>query len=708
MRGRPRAGGERAPGRRRGRPAAIESVAIDQAAEIPIVEWVRPLGARAPDARPRSSTSAPTGRATWTWSALEHEAADRPATLLLRLGVRAGRGGRLPAAELGRVRRPDARDAAKIGAVCCAADADLPRARGRPTRCAARRRACWSCADELPRPRPPGRDRRRCSPATAGPRRVEHVLVVGADGASEPAVAHGGVAVARPRRRRSRSQEPDREAIAARDAGARRDSPSCSSPPAPPASRRASCTASTRSPARRSWRSSTSASGATTVMFIPSPLAHQTGFLYGMWLAFVLGSTQILQDVWEPVRAARALREWERHLRAGRDAVPRRPRAASWRTGEPRRRRCASSSSPAPRCRARWPSARPRCSRHGGLRRLGLDRVLPRHARRARRRARRSVWGTDGRALAGHPDPHHRRRGHVARRRRGGQLRGLQPLPVRGLPRPPRPDRRGADRRRLVPDRRPGDDRRRRLPADHRPGQGRRSTAAARRCPVAEIEQLLHDHPAVEEVAIVAMPDERLGERACAFVVRDGADGGSTSPRCASTSTSARSPRQYWPERVEAIDGDAPQRQRQDPEVRPARAAARAAPEQPVRPRRSPSDDPARRSSHRTRRRGGVRGAEGRRSPPTSPTRARSGRGGSRTSARCRRSCATSCRTAATCRSPAPEEYGGARDPVLALPRAARALLDVARLAADDRPRRQRRLALGRPVRHRASSASAS
>jgi 3-phosphoshikimate 1-carboxyvinyltransferase len=39
--------------------------------------------------------------------------------------------------------------------------------------------------------------------------------------------------------------------------------------------------------------------------------------------------------------------------------------------------------------------------------------------------------------------------------------------------------------------------------------------------PVAEVEQLLHAHPAVREVAIVAMPDERLGERACAFVVPD-------------------------------------------------------------------------------------------------------------------------------------------------------------------------------------------
>ena len=73
--------------------------------------------------------------------------------------------------------------------------------------------------------------------------------------------------------------------------------------------------------------------------------------------------------------------------------------------------------------------------------------------------------------------------------------------------------------------------------------------------PVAEIEQLLHGHPAVAEVAIVAMPDERLGERACAFVVRDPDFGGELRPR-----RGARAPRRaemskhYWPERVETID----------------------------------------------------------------------------------------------------------------------------------------------------------
>jgi cyclohexanecarboxylate-CoA ligase len=37
--------------------------------------------------------------------------------------------------------------------------------------------------------------------------------------------------------------------------------------------------------------------------------------------------------------------------------------------------------------------------------------------------------------------------------------------------------------------------------------------------PVVEVESLLYRHPAISQVAIVAFPDERLGERACAFVV---------------------------------------------------------------------------------------------------------------------------------------------------------------------------------------------
>jgi cyclohexanecarboxylate-CoA ligase len=70
--------------------------------------------------------------------------------------------------------------------------------------------------------------------------------------------------------------------------------------------------------------------------------------------------------------------------------------------------------------------------------------------------------------------------------------------------------------------------------------------------PVAEVENLIYRHPGVAECAVVAMPDERLGERACVFVrpkagarldlsqiIRFLADEGMAKP--------------YWPERLELL-----------------------------------------------------------------------------------------------------------------------------------------------------------
>ena len=39
---------------------------------------------------------------------------------------------------------------------------------------------------------------------------------------------------------------------------------------------------------------------------------------------------------------------------------------------------------------------------------------------------------------------------------------------------------------------------------------------------VKEIEDLLYDHPKINNVAIVAMPDRRMGEKACAYVIPKG------------------------------------------------------------------------------------------------------------------------------------------------------------------------------------------
>ncbi|MFC4242765.1 3-phosphoshikimate 1-carboxyvinyltransferase [Gryllotalpicola reticulitermitis] len=72
--------------------------------------------------------------------------------------------------------------------------------------------------------------------------------------------------------------------------------------------------------------------------------------------------------------------------------------------------------------------------------------------------------------------------------------------------------------------------------------------------PVVEIENLLYQHPLVSDIAIVAMPDPRLGERACAFVVSSRAgevlEFGAMQDYLNSHGVS----KYYWPERLEYID----------------------------------------------------------------------------------------------------------------------------------------------------------
>ncbi|WP_440708735.1 AMP-binding protein [Herbiconiux sp. YIM B11900] len=72
--------------------------------------------------------------------------------------------------------------------------------------------------------------------------------------------------------------------------------------------------------------------------------------------------------------------------------------------------------------------------------------------------------------------------------------------------------------------------------------------------PVVEIENLLFAHPLVKDVAIVAMPDERLGERACAFVVTaDGASAALGLGAMREYLAEANVSKYYWPERLETI-----------------------------------------------------------------------------------------------------------------------------------------------------------
>jgi cyclohexanecarboxylate-CoA ligase len=71
--------------------------------------------------------------------------------------------------------------------------------------------------------------------------------------------------------------------------------------------------------------------------------------------------------------------------------------------------------------------------------------------------------------------------------------------------------------------------------------------------PVIEVENVLLRHPAVAAVAIVGMPDARLGERGCAFVVpRDGQQ--VDLPLLQAYLDEMKVAKPFWPERVEVVD----------------------------------------------------------------------------------------------------------------------------------------------------------
>lgn len=75
----------------------------------------------------------------------------------------------------------------------------------------------------------------------------------------------------------------------------------------------------------------------------------------------------------------------------------------------------------------------------------------------------------------------------------------------------------------------------------------------AENIPVFEVESILFKHPAIHQVAIVAYPDDRLGERACAFVtLKPGASFDFDDMR--RHLGAHRLAIQYWPERLEIRD----------------------------------------------------------------------------------------------------------------------------------------------------------
>ncbi|WP_016907964.1 3-phosphoshikimate 1-carboxyvinyltransferase [Streptomyces xiaopingdaonensis] len=289
-------------------------------------------------------------------------------------------------------------------------------------------------------------------------------------------------------------------------------------------------------------------------VWVPSPLAHQTGFLYGMWLALVLGVPQIVQAEWSPRLALDSLR---RHratfVQAATPFLMDLVRTVEEGERSPQSLRLfVATGATVPRGLAE------RAGRVLGTTVLGAfgstETCLAALAAPGDEPAQR--WGTDGRALTGVRLRVTDDRGSELPAGTEGNFEILSPTVFDGYLE--RPD---VTAEAFTDDGwyRTGD-----LATIDAAGflriTGRVKDVVNRggeKIPVAEVEQLLHDHPSVGDVAIVAMPDDRLGERACAFVVlEDGA--GLDFAQMQKYLDSHQVAKQYWPERLEPVAGALP------------------------------------------------------------------------------------------------------------------------------------------------------
>ena len=285
------------------------------------------------------------------------------------------------------------------------------------------------------------------------------------------------------------------------------------------------------------------------VIYIPSPLAHQTGFLYGMWIALRLGAPQVVQEAWDAEVGFDAMQRWGvTFVQCATPFLADLVRVA--------------------RERSQVPEALTTFVATGAA----IPRELAREARATLQAEVGGAWGTTESCLGaafmpggpserawssdGGPMPNVRLRivddeGRELPAETEGNFEVLTDCLFDGYLN--RPD---LTAEAVTADGwyRSGD-----LATLDGDGQlritGRVKDVINRggeKVPVAEVEQLLYAHPAVSEVAIVAMPDERLGERACAFVVLTD-DGELDFAAMQAHLDAHRLTKTYWPERLEVV-----------------------------------------------------------------------------------------------------------------------------------------------------------
>ncbi len=286
------------------------------------------------------------------------------------------------------------------------------------------------------------------------------------------------------------------------------------------------------------------------VIYVPSPLAHQTGFLYGMWIALELGATQVIQTIWEPELAFDAMAQTGvSFVQAATPFLADLVRVAQARgQALPELKTFVATGAAIPRELARQARAALGAEVGGAFGTtescLGAAFVPGEDPERA--------WSTDGRALEAITLRVTDDDGNTLPPGFEGNFEVLTPTLFEGYLNRPE-----LTAQALTADGyyRTGD--LAQIDADgylHITGRVKDViNRGGEKVPVVEVEQVLYAHPAVREVAIVAMADERLGERACAFVVLE--PGGELDFEAMQRHLDAqRVAKPYWPERLELVD----------------------------------------------------------------------------------------------------------------------------------------------------------
>ena len=288
--------------------------------------------------------------------------------------------------------------------------------------------------------------------------------------------------------------------------------------------------------------------GSDTVVLMASPLAHQTGYLYGFLMPIRIGARTVLQDIWDPAAAARIIRDEQATFTIGAtpfladlahtEALERYPTESL--------EIFATAGAPVPRVLVQTATERLGASvvAGWGMSENGLVTcTLPGDPPE-------KIIGTDGGPWAGMEV-------RVVDEARNPVPPGVPgDLQARGAANfvgyLKRPEAFATDEGGWFDT---GD-----IATMDESGYIRITSRAkdivirgGENVPVVEVEELLYRHAAVRDAAIVAMPDPRLGERGCVFVtLRPGETLDFESMQ--RHLEAQRLAKQYWPERLEIID----------------------------------------------------------------------------------------------------------------------------------------------------------